>query len=94
MAALGIVEIQSLANAYKVYDQVVKTSDVRLVHQKKALGGRMVTLVFEGEVSDVSVAIDEVCQLFEGSKRLKIAEVIANPAEAMLEYLKKGVLYE
>jgi microcompartment protein CcmL/EutN len=89
--AIGIIEIQSLVNAYKAYDVMVKTADIELIHERKAIGGWMVTMVFQGSVSDLTAAFDRVKGMFEGSKRLKVAEVVPNPAIELMEYFEKGV---
>lgn len=89
--AIGIIEIQSLVNAYKVYDVMVKTADIELIHERKAIGGWMVTMVFQGSVSDLTAAFDRVKGMFKDSKRLKVAEVVPNPAIELMEYFEKGV---
>lgn len=89
--AIGIMEIQNLVNAYKAYDIMVKTSDITLIHEKKAIGGRLITMVFEGSVSDLEVAFNVIKQIYDGTKRLKVAEVIPNPTKELMMYFEKGV---
>ncbi|OOB76916.1 MAG: hypothetical protein BEN19_03400 [Epulopiscium sp. Nuni2H_MBin003] len=58
-------------------DELLKTSDVKLVGCEKTLGGRMVTIIVEGTVS----AVDMAMQRAEGmnNKDLKVAVTISKP---------------
>jgi len=92
--AIGIMEIQNLVNAYKSFDIMVKTADVNLIHNKKALGGRLVTMVFEGSVSDLNAAFDIIKTTYSDTKLLKVAEVVPNPSKALMNYFEEGVFSE
>ncbi len=92
--AIGILEIQNLTNAYKASDTVIKAIDCELIHNKKALGGRLVTLVFEGSVSDLQTAFDLLQKQYEGTTLLKVAEVVSNPASQLMHYFKEGTFNE
>lgn len=89
--AIGIMEIQNLVNAYKAYDMMVKNSDVTLIHERKAIGGRLITMVFEGSVSDLEAAFDTVIHEYKDTKRLKVAQVVPSPTRELMNYFKKGV---
>ena len=57
-SAIGLVEVQGLVAAIEGLDSMLKTSDVRLVHTEKRLGGRLVTFVITGSVSAVKAAVE------------------------------------
>ena len=48
-----IIEVQALVAAIAGLDAMVKAANVKLIHVEKRLGGRLVTVVVEGSVSDV-----------------------------------------
>ena len=56
--AFGLLEVQGLVASIEGLDSMVKTSDVRLIHTEKRLGGRLVTLVITGSVSAVKAAVE------------------------------------
>ncbi len=58
--AIGIIEIQNLVNGYLASDLIMKMVNCDIIHHKKALGGRLITIVFEGSVSDLNLAMDEI----------------------------------
>jgi microcompartment protein CcmL/EutN len=89
--AIGIIEIQNLVNGYLASDQIMKMVNCKIIHSKKALGGRLITVVFEGTVSDLSIAIDEIKNMYQETTLLKVAEVIANPPKELMMYFEKGV---
>ena len=58
MKAIALLEVQAMVAAITGLDAMVKAADVRLIHVEKRLGGRLVTVVVEGEVSAVSAALE------------------------------------
>ena len=58
MKAIALLEVQAMVAAITGLDAMVKAADVRLIHVEKRLGGRLVTVVVEGEVSAVKAALD------------------------------------
>lgn len=89
--AIGIIEIQNLVNGYLVSDQIMKMVDCHIIHYEKGLGGRLITIVFEGNVSDLNIAIDDIRNMYHETTLLKVAEVIANPPIELMMYFEKGV---
>ena len=57
MNAIALLEVQALVAAIAGLDAMVKAADVRLIHVEKRLGGRLVTIVVQGEVSAVTAAL-------------------------------------
>lgn len=89
--AIGIIEIQNLVNGYLASDLIMKMVNCQIIHYKKALGGRLITVVFEGSVSDLTIAMDEIKKTYQETTLLKVAEVIANPPIELMGYFEKGV---
>ncbi len=56
--AIALLEVQALTAAIEGLDAMLKAADVRLIHVEKRLGGRLVTLVIDGTVSDVTAAAE------------------------------------
>ena len=56
--SLGFVEVQSVTGAVDCLDIMCKSADVRFVTWERKLGGRLVTIVIEGQVSAVTAAVD------------------------------------
>ena len=58
MKAIALLEVQAMVAAITGLDAMVKAADVKLIHVEKRLGGRLVTIVVEGEVSAVTAALE------------------------------------
>ena len=58
MEAIALLEVQALVAAIAGLDAMVKAANVKLIHVEKRLGGRLVTVVVEGSVSDVTAALE------------------------------------
>lgn len=86
--AFGVVETQYFAVAIEMLDRMCKVSNVELVNSEKYLGGRLVTLIVGGGISDVNAAVEEVRRLGEEQpSALKMALVIPNPHEEITRYI-------
>ena len=68
-------------------DAMVKAADVRLIHVEKRLGGRLVTLVIDGSVSDVTAALEAGREAAAQVGNVKLAEVIARPHPEVTKFL-------
>ena len=90
MEALGMVETRGLVAAIEAADAMVKAADVKLIHVEKRLGGRLVTVVVEGEVSAVKAALE--AGAIEAAKvgNVKCCEVIARPHPDVMKFLTTG----
>ncbi len=58
MKSLGLVEVQSVAAAVDCIDIMCKAAEVTFVTWERKLGGRLVTVIVEGQVSAVKAAVD------------------------------------
>lgn len=87
--AIGVVETQYFTVAMELLDEMCKATNVTYLSSEKYLGGRLVTLVVGGSVSDVSTAIEIVKEigLSKESSPVKMALVITNPHEEILRYI-------
>ncbi len=88
MDAIGLIEIQSLVAAIEALDQMCKTAGVRLIHIERHLGGRMVSLVVEGDISSVRYALEQGKEAAARLGKVKGCEVIARPHEEIQKFLK------
>lgn len=90
--AIGIVEISFYTNALIVLDEMLKTSEVALVHWEKLLGGRMVSLIVGGDTSAVQSAIDTAVKMGSrvGEKNIKIAIAIPSPHPQIMKLFTRA----
>ena len=58
--AIGLVEVEGSVAAVDALDIMGKAANVALVTIERKLGGRLVTVVVSGDVSDVTAAVDAV----------------------------------
>ena len=79
MRSLGFVEVSGVVAAVDALDIMCKTSNVNLVTWERKLGGRLVTMIIEGSVSDVTEAIEAAKEKCVG--RIRESNVIANTHE-------------
>ena len=80
MEALGMVETRGLVAA-------IEAADVKLIHVEKRLGGRLVTVVVEGEVSAVTAALEAGKNAAAEVGNVKVCEVIARPHPDVMKFL-------
>ena len=77
MNSLGFIEVPSVTAAVDCLDIMCKAADVSFVTWERKLGGRLVTIIVEGQVSAVKAAVDAAVN----GSILKVAAhaVIASP---------------
>jgi len=82
--AYGFVEIVGVTAAITAIDTMCKTAEVKLVTWEKKWGGRLVTVIIQGEVSAVQAAV-------EAAKSTAVASgVLANPHSEITRIICKG----
>jgi microcompartment protein CcmL/EutN len=86
--AIALLEVQSMVAAIAGLDAMVKTADVELIHVEKRLGGRLVTVVVEGDVSAVEAAARAGEAEASAVGKVKLCEVIARPHPDVMKFLK------
>ena len=86
MKAIALLEVQAMVAAIAGLDAMVKAADVKLIHVEKRLGGRLVTIVVEGEVSAVQAALDAGTVAAAEVGSVKVREVIARPHPDVMRF--------
>ena len=79
--AYGFIEIQGVVPAMTALDIMCKTAEVELATWERKLGGRLVTLVVQGDVSAVTK---------NGIKKPAVQGVIANPHPEIVRLVRKS----
>ena len=77
MNALGLIEVSGVTAGIDCLDIMCKSANVELVTWERKLGGRLVTVIVEGDVSAVTTAVENACA--GAIKRPVASAVIANP---------------
>ena len=90
MKAIALLEVQAMVAAITGLDAMVKAADVKLIHVEKRLGGRLVTVVVEGEVSAVRAALEAGAKAAGKVGNVKCCEVIARPHPDVMKFLTTG----
>ena len=90
MKAIALLEVQALVAAITGLDAMAKAADVKLIHVEKRLGGRLVTVVVEGEVSAVRAALEVGAAAAAEVGNVKCCEVIARPHPDIMKFLTTG----
>ena len=88
--AIALLEVQAMVAAIAGLDAMVKAANVRLIHTEKRLGGRLVTVVVEGTVSDVTAAAEAGRAAAAQVGNVKLCEVVANPHPEITKFLYVG----
>lgn len=87
MRAIGILEVASNVASIVALDAMAKASDVNLVTTEKALGGRLVTIIVQGSVSDVKEAIEYGVVATNKIGKVAAVAIINNPHEEVQKIL-------
>ncbi|MBE6655615.1 MAG: BMC domain-containing protein [Ruminococcaceae bacterium] len=88
--AVALLEVQANVAAIAGLDAMVKAANVRLIHVERRLGGRLVTVVVEGTVSDVTAALEAGRMAAAEVGNVKVCEVIARPHPEVMKFLTTG----
>ena len=84
--AYGFIEITGVVAAINALDIMCKTADVELASWERKLGGRLVTLIVEGDVSAVNEAVEAA--VAGAIKKPASYAVIARPHEEIVKLVK------
>ncbi len=88
MKAIGLIELPNLADAIEALDIMLKTADIRFLTWEKKLGGRLVTIVVQGQVAAVSESVEAARKKAKGN--IVASAVIANPHEETMKLIAKS----
>lgn len=86
--AYGFFEVQSTTAAITALDIMCKSANVAFVTWEKKLGGRLVTVIIKGGVSDVKQAIESATE--KSIKKPACAVVIPNPHPEIIKMIEKS----
>lgn len=84
--AIGLLEVSGLVASIAGLDAMLKAANVRLIHSEKRLGGRLVTLIIKGDVSDIQAAIDIGASEAAPLGKIHGKAVIANPHGEIMKF--------
>ncbi|MBQ7034722.1 MAG: BMC domain-containing protein [Clostridia bacterium] len=79
MKSLGLIEVSGVTGAIDCLDIMCKSADVEFVTWERKLGGRLVTVVVQGDVSAVTAAVENA--VANGLVKPCAHAVIASPHE-------------
>ncbi len=85
MKSIGLIEVSGVTAAIDCLDIMCKSADVQFVTWERKLGGRLVTVVVEGQVSAVTAAVDNA--VANSIKKPCSYAVIASPHEEVQRLL-------
>ncbi|MBQ2803756.1 MAG: BMC domain-containing protein [Lachnospiraceae bacterium] len=81
-SSYGLIEVSGVVAAVDSLDAMCKAADVSLVTWERKLGGRLVTIIVEGDVSDVKAAVEAAAHIAKENNHILAASgVIAAPCE-------------
>ena len=86
MKAIGLIELPNCTDAIQALDVMLKTADVKFLTWEKKLGGRLVTIIVQGEVSSVTEAVEAAKHRAVG--RIVASAVIANSHEETMKLVE------
>lgn len=86
MKSIGLIEVSGVTAAIDCLDIMCKSADVEFVTWERKLGGRLVTVVVEGQVSAVTAAVDNA--MANAIKKPVSHAVIASPHEEVIRLLE------
>ena len=84
--AYGFIEISGVTAAIDALDIMCKTADVELASWERKLGGRLVTLIVEGDVAAVTEAVETAYE--KAIKQPVSRAVIARPHEEIIKIVE------
>ncbi|MHC1750102.1 MAG: BMC domain-containing protein [Cellulosilyticaceae bacterium] len=87
MQAIGVLEVVGNVAAIEALDTMLKSAQVELVTAEKKLGGRLVSIVVRGSVSDVKEAIEQAKLKVANIGRVAAEVIIPNPHEEVEKLL-------
>ena len=84
----GLIDIVGVVAGMDALDIVCKTAAVELATWERKMGGRLVTLVIQGDVAAVTQAVEAACE--HAIKKPVSHGVIANPHPEIVRMVKKS----
>jgi ethanolamine utilization protein EutM len=85
MKSLGFIEIPSVTAAVDALDTMCKTANVEFVTWERKLGGRLVTIIIQGDVAAVTEAVETAAK---NAMKPCVYAVIPNPHEETVKMVQ------
>lgn len=86
--AIGVVEVKHFTTALKVVDAMCKAAEVKLLASEKTLGGRLVTIIVGGSISNVNASVEVAKLTCQGKEELlKMAITISRPHKEIMKFI-------
>ena len=89
MQAIGLFEIRGNVPAVVAVDAMVKAANVHFLTWEQKLGGWLVTIVIQGEVSAVQAAIEAANRT--AINKVAASAVIANPHPEVMRQIETSM---
>lgn len=86
MKSLGFIEVSGVVAATCALDTMCKTAEVEFVTWERKMGGRLVTIIVQGEIAAVTQAVETAAA--ECSGQTCIHTVIARPHEETIKMVE------
>ncbi len=78
----GLIEVSGVVAAVDSLDAMTKAAEVSFVTWERKLGGRLITVIVEGDVADCKAAVEACANICKENHHILAASgVIAAPAE-------------
>jgi len=78
----GLIEVSGVVAAVDSLDAMCKAASVRLVTWERKLGGRLITVIVEGDVSDAKAAVEAAVNICKVNNHIMASYgVIPSPCE-------------
>ena len=88
MKSLGFIETSGVTAAIEALDVLCKTAAVEFVTWERKLGGRLVTVIVQGEVSAVSQAVETAAEYLIRNNHMCVQAVIPRPHEEIVRMVQ------
>ena len=82
-----MIEVSGVVAAVESLDAMCKAADVSLVTWERKLGGRLVTIIVEGSVADVTAAVEAGRRTAEELTGVVQSHIIPRPTQDTLKML-------
>lgn len=87
--AIGVIEAQHFTTALEIVDEMCKTSHVQLLGTERYLGGRLVTVIVGGSISNVTAAVEAARAVCDNKpiNPLKMSLIIPKPHAEIMKFI-------
>ncbi len=92
MSAIGIIEVSGMAAAVEATDAMLKVADVKVITWEKKLGGRLVSIVVQGDVSSVHEAINHAETTANRITKAVAKAFVNNPHEEVMRVAQESAV--